>query len=70
LRVSVRVRIPIIFSFRVRVRFGVMVSFSFNLEFKGTVRTSGPITSWQIDGEKMETVRGFPFLGLQYHCRW
>ena len=25
---------------------------------------SGPITSWQIDGEKMETVRGFLFLGF------
>ena len=26
---------------------------------------SGPITSWQIDGETMETVRGFIFLGLK-----
>ena len=30
---------------------------------------SGPITSWQIDGEKTETVRLY-FLGLQNHCRW
>ena len=30
---------------------------------------SGPITSWQIDGETMETVRDF-ILGLQNHCRW
>ena len=30
---------------------------------------SGPITSWQIDGETMETVRDY-FLGLQNHCRW
>ena len=30
---------------------------------------SGPITSWQIDGETMETVRNFVF-GLQNHCRW
>ena len=30
---------------------------------------SGPITSWQIDGETMETVRNF-FLWLQNHCRW
>ena len=29
----------------------------------------GPITSWQIDGETMETVRDY-FLGLQNHCRW
>ena len=31
---------------------------------------SGPITSWQIDGETVETVRGFIFGGLQNHCRW
>ena len=31
---------------------------------------SGPITSWQIDGETMETVTDFYFLGLQNHCRW
>ena len=31
---------------------------------------SSPITSWQIDGETMETVRDFIFLGLQNHCRW
>ena len=30
---------------------------------------SGPITSWQIDGETMEIVRLY-FLGLQNHCRW
>ena len=30
---------------------------------------SGPITSWQIDGETMETVTNY-FLGLQNHCRW
>ena len=31
---------------------------------------SDPITSWQIDGEKMETVRDFIFGGLQNHYRW
>ena len=32
---------------------------------------SGPIISWQIDGETMETVRVFIyFIGLQNHCRW
>ena len=31
---------------------------------------SSPITSWQIDGEPMETVTDFIFLGLQNHCRW
>ena len=28
------------------------------------------ITSWQIDGETMETVRDFIFGGLHNHCRW
>ena len=36
---------------------------------KTKIMASGPITSWQIDGETMETVRDY-FLGLQYHCRW
>ena len=30
---------------------------------------SGPITSWQIDGETVETVADY-FYGLQNHCRW
>ena len=30
----------------------------------------GPITSWQIDGETVETVADFIFGGLQNHCRW
>ena len=36
---------------------------------KTKIMASGPITSWQIDKETMETVRGY-FLGLQNHCRW
>ena len=36
---------------------------------KTKIMASGPITSWQIDGETMETV-GLYFLGLQIHCRW
>ena len=28
------------------------------------------MTSWQIDGETMETVRNFIFLGSKNHCRW
>ena len=36
---------------------------------KAKIMTSGPITSWQIDGEKMETVRDFILWGLQNHCR-
>ena len=33
------------------------------------IMASGPITSWQTDGETVETVRDY-FLGLQNHCRW
>ena len=36
---------------------------------KTKIMASGLITSWQIDGETMETVRLY-FLGLQNHCRW
>ena len=31
---------------------------------------SGPITSWQIDGETVETEKDFILGGLQNHCRW
>ena len=34
------------------------------------IKTSGPITSWQIDGESMETVTDFYSGELQNHCRW
>ena len=37
---------------------------------KMKIMASGPITSWQIDGETVETVSNFIFLGLQNHCRW
>ena len=36
---------------------------------KSKIMASGPITSWQIDGETMETVTDFYFFGLQNHCR-
>ena len=36
---------------------------------KTKIMASGPITSWQIDGETMEIVTDY-FLGLQNHCRW
>ena len=36
---------------------------------KTKIMASSPITSWQIDGGKMETVRLY-FGGLQNHCRW
>ena len=37
---------------------------------KTKIMASGPITSWQIDGETVETVADFIFGGLQNHCRW
>ena len=37
---------------------------------KMKVMASSPITSWQIDGETMETVTDSYFGGLQNHCRW
>ena len=36
---------------------------------KTKIMASGPVTSWQIDGETTETVTEY-FLGLQNHCRW
>ena len=36
---------------------------------KTKIMASGPITSWQIDGETVETVADF-ISGLQNHCRW
>ena len=36
---------------------------------KTKIMASDPITSWQIDGETVETVSDFLF-GLQNHCRW
>ena len=37
---------------------------------KMKIMASGPITSWEIDGETGETVTDFIFLRLQNHCRW
>ena len=34
------------------------------------IMASGPITSWEIDGETMETLKTHYFGGLQNHCRW
>ena len=40
------------------------------LNVQKTIMTSGPITSWEIDEETVETVSDFIFGGLQNHCRW
>ena len=37
---------------------------------KTKIMASGPITSWEVDGETVETVSDFYFFGLQNHCRW
>ena len=37
---------------------------------KTKIMASSLITSWEIDGETMETVRGYIFFRLQNHCRW
>ena len=37
---------------------------------KTKIMASGPITSWEIDGETVETVTDYIFFGLQNHCRW
>ena len=36
---------------------------------KTKIMASGPVTSWQIDGETVETVTDY-FFGFQNHCRW
>ena len=37
---------------------------------KTKIMASGPIISWEIDGETVETVSDFIFGGLENHCRW
>ena len=44
------------------------VGFQVNIQ-KTKVMASSPITSWEIDGQTVETVTDF-ILGLQNHCRW
>ena len=44
------------------------VGLTLNIQ-KTKIMGSGPITSWQIDGETMETVTDFIFFLLQNHCR-
>ena len=45
------------------------VALKLNIQ-KTKIMTSGPITSWEIDGETVETVLDFFGGGLQNHCRW
>ena len=45
------------------------VALKLNIQ-KMKIMASGPITSWQRDGETVETVTDFILGGLQNHCRW
>ena len=48
---------------------GEKVGLKLNIQ-KTKIMASGPITSWQIDGETMKTVTDFILGGLKNHCRW
>ena len=48
---------------------GEKVGLKLNIQ-KTKIMASGPITSWEIDRETVETVSEFIFGGLQNHCRW
>ena len=57
-------------SFLMKVKEGSeKVGLKLNIQ-KTKIVASGPITSWQIDGETVETLSAFTFLGLYNHCRW
>ena len=57
-------------SFLMKVKENIeKVGLKLNIQ-KTKIMASGPITSWQIDGETMETVTDFILWGLQNHCRW
>ena len=45
------------------------IGLKFNIQ-KMEIMASSPITSWEIDGETVETVSDFILGGLQNHCRW
>ena len=45
------------------------VGLKFNIQ-NTKIMASGPITSWQIGGETIETVTEFTLGGLENHCRW
>ena len=55
-------------SFLMKVKESEKVGLKLNIQ-KMKIMASGPITSWQIDGETVETVADY-FFELQNHCRW
>ena len=48
---------------------GEKVGLKFNIQ-QMKIMAASAITSWEIDGETVETVSDFIFGGLQNHCRW
>ena len=55
-------------SLLMKVKESEKVGLKLNIQ-KAKIMASGPITSWEIDGETVETVADY-VLGLQNHCRW
>ena len=53
----------------IKVKESEKASLKLNIQ-KTKIMSSGPITSWQIDGETVENSVRLYFLGLQNHCRW
>ena len=51
-------------SLLMKVNYSEKIGLKLNIQ-KTKIMASGPITSWEIDGERVETV-----FGLQNHCRW
>ena len=56
-------------SLLMKVKESEKVGLKLNIQ-KTKIMAWGPITSWEIDGETVETVSDFTFWGLQNHCRW
>ena len=52
-----------------KVKDGEKVGLKLNIQ-KTKIMASGPITSWEIDGETVETVADFILGGSKNHCRW
>ena len=52
-----------------KVKESEKVGLKLNIQ-KTKIMAFGPITSWEIDGETVETVSDLVFFGLQNHCRW
>ena len=56
-------------SLLMKVKESKKVGLKLNIQ-KTKIMASSPTTSWEIDGETVETASDFIFLGLQNHCRW